>query len=218
MDNYTLVLLLGGIGLVAMALTGLGRHGHDSGAHGLGHGHAGHGHDLGLGHGHVGHGHDLGHGHAGHHGADGHAGIPHLSPAWQLMSPRIIFSVLLGVGVTGKLLQGLIGGIPLLVLAIIGGFAFERFLVVPIWNFVMRFGSNPALTLESAVMGEAMVVSNFDANGHGLVAIEVDGHVVQLLATLPSAERATGARVRAGERVRIEEIDAGRNRCIVTRL
>lgn len=208
MDNYTLVLLLGGIGLVVMALTGLGRHGHDGGAHGhdIGHGHAGHA-------GHGGH-----HGHDGHHGAGGHGPGAHLSPVWQLMSPRIIFSVLLGLGVTGKLLQSLLGGVPLLLLAIAGGFAFERFLVMPIWNFVMRFGSNPAMTLESAVTGEATVVSNFDAKGNGLVAIEVDGHVVQLLATLPAAERATGARVRAGDRVRIEEIDAERNRCTVTRL
>lgn len=203
MDNYTVVLLLGGIGLVAMAVTGLGRHGHDGGG--------AHGHDIG--HGHIGHG--------GHHVGGGHHGHDvgqQLSPAWQLMSPRIIFSILLGIGVAGKLFRPLLGGVPLLLLAIAGGFAFERFLAMPIWNFVMRFGSNPAMTLESAITGEATVVSHFDAKGDGLVSIEVDGHIVQLLATLQRSERGSGAHPRAGDHVRIEEIDAARNRCTVSRL
>jgi hypothetical protein len=198
MDNYTVVLLLGGIGLVAMAVTGLGRHGHGGGTHGHG-GHAPGGHHVAGG----AHGHDAGH---------------QLSPAWQLMSPRIIFSILFGVGVAGKIFRPLLGGIPLLLLAIAGGLAFERFLAMPIWNFVMRFGSNPAMTLESAITGEATVVSSFDAKGDGLVAVEINGHLVQLLATLQSSENASGTRVRAGDRVRIEDIDAARNRCTVSRL
>ena len=42
--------------------------------------------------------------------------------------------------------------------------------------------------------------------------------VVQLLATLTPAERASGMRVRTGDRVRIEEVDPARNRCVVSYL
>jgi hypothetical protein len=58
---------------------------------------------------------------------------------------------------------------------------------------------------------------NFDANGNGLVAVELDGQVVQLLATLNSNERGVARRVRAGDRLRIEAVD-DRNRCTVTYL
>ena len=61
-------------------------------------------------------------------------------------------------------------------------------------------------------------VTGFDRDGHGLVALELDGQVVQVLATLRAADRAAGVRVRAGDRVRVEEIDAARNRCVVSAL
>jgi len=48
MDLYISSLLLGATGLTAMALSGLGSHGHAGGSHG--HGHAGH---LHGGHGHA---------------------------------------------------------------------------------------------------------------------------------------------------------------------
>ena len=47
-----------------------------------------------------------------------------------------------------------------------------------------------------------------DANGCGLVAVDVDGQVVQLLATLTPDERARGIRVHSGDTVRIAEVDA----------
>lgn len=134
------------------------------------------------------------------------------------MSPRIILAVAFGMGATGLVLRPLLGGVVLLGVAALGGVAVERVVVRPLWNLFMRFGSNPALTLESAVMSEALVTSSFDASGHGMVSIEVDGQVVQLLASLRAPEIGAGTRVRAGDRVRIEDIDAARNRCTVTRL
>jgi translation initiation factor IF-1 len=69
--------------------------------------------------------------------------------------------------------------------------------------------------LESTSEDDARVVMGFDGNGQGLVALDVDGQIVQLLATLSADDRARGARVRSGDVVRVSSIDAARNRCIV---
>jgi translation initiation factor IF-1 len=74
------------------------------------------------------------------------------------------------------------------------------------------------MTLDSAVADEARAVTSFDASGYGLVAVELDGQVVQLLATLTAAERNAAHKVRAGDRLRIEAVDTARNRCTVTYL
>lgn len=220
MDIYLTSLAIGGVGLVAMAASGIGQHGHGGhdGGHGGGHASGGHsGHDLGhTGTHHVGSGHSA-HGHTGH-GHAGHTGDSH--PLLSLMSPRLLFSVCLGLGTTGVLLQRVLPaqltGIVLFAAAAAGGLAFERLLVRPLWNALFRFESTPALTLESAVAAEAKAVSNFDANGQGLIAIEMDGQVVQLLGTLQADDRAMSGRVAAGTRLRVEEVDAARNRCTVS--
>ena len=134
------------------------------------------------------------------------------------MSPRVLFSVCLGLGTTGLVLRALLGGPLLFVAALAGGVIFNRFLVTPIWNFAFRFESNPALTLESATGGEATAVSSFDANGQGLIAIDVDGHMVQVLGTLRPEDRVYRAKVPAGTKLRVEDVDAARNRCTVSLL
>jgi hypothetical protein len=203
MDLYTTSLLLGGVGLGVMAVSGIGRHGGGS------HGHAGHGHAGHAGHGHAGHGHAHSHSHAVHtHSAR--------DTVWALMSPRILFSFLIGFGTTGTVLHGPLGGVLLFAAAAAGGVAFERLIVAPLWNFAMRFASKPALTLESVVTEDATAVSNFDANGQGLVAVELDGQLIQILGTLQATDRALGVRVRAGERVRIEDVDPATNCCTVS--
>lgn len=200
MDLYISSMLLGVIGLAAMALSGLGHHGHA----GHGHGHGGNGHS------HAGHG----------HGAHSHAGHEHShfsgSFIWAIMSPRFLFSFALGFGAVGELLRPTLGGPFLLGAALVGGIAFERFVVSPLWNFTMKFASKPALTLESAVMDEATAVTAFDANGQGIVSVEVDGQIIQILATLQSGDQNLGVRVRAGQRVRIEDVNASANRCVVS--
>jgi hypothetical protein len=208
MDIYSVCLILGVVGLGAMAMTGLGRHGggaHGHGGHGGGHG--GHGHGGAHGHGHAG-----GHGHAS--AADG--GIGTQAATWMLMSPRFLFAGLLGFGLIGVALRSVVGGIVLLGAAIVGGVLVERLLVAPLWKLSMRFASNPAITIESATFGEGTVVSNFDRNGQGIIAVEVDGQVQQILATLSEADRAKGARVRAGQLVRVDEVDGARHRCTVS--
>lgn len=227
MDIYLTSLALGGVGLVAMSIGGFGREGHGHAAHGhgahtgdalAGHGHGGHGHP-GDGHaGHIGHAGHGGHGQPGDHGHHAGARDAIASSLLSLMSPRVLFSVALGLGTSGLLLRPFIGGIALFAAALLGGVLFERFIVTPIWNFTFRFASNPALTLESAIMGEATAVTSFDANGQGLIAIEVDGQVVQLLGTLQRSDQELRVRVPAGARLRVEDVDAARNRCSVSLL
>jgi hypothetical protein len=132
------------------------------------------------------------------------------------MSPRTLFSLFLGFGTAGLLLRPMLGGVTLALASILGGIIFERFIVSPLWNFTMRFASRPATTLESAIADEATAVTSFDANGQGIVSLEVDGHVVQILATLQANDRLLGSRVRAGQRLRIETVDEVKNCCTVS--
>jgi hypothetical protein len=205
MDLYVTSLLLGAVGLVAMAFTG-------HGARGGGHGHGGQ-----AGHGSGGHLH-LGSGARGHgaHGQGGHSGSSGAGRLLAIMSPRLLFSFALGFGATGLVLRPAVGEPLLITGAILGAVLFDRVLVNPLWNFGMRFASRPAATLESAVSDEATAVTAFDNNGEGIVSLEVDGQVVQILATLQPNDRLLGTRVRAGQKVRIEEVNAEKNCCTVS--
>lgn len=216
-----------------------GHHGHGvkeiGGHHGVkdvGH-HGGHGHDAGHAHvKDVGHGHvkDVAHGHAkelAHHAKD----VGHLQDGsadadvdgvgdqlgdylFSLLSPRVFFSILVGAGAAGLLLEPLIGGVLLALVAVVAGLAFEGMLVRPFWNFLFRFASTPAQTLDSALMDRATAVTGFDAQGQGIVSIILDGQIVQLLGTLRAEDR--HMRVRAGDLLIVEDVDGKRNRCTVS--
>ncbi len=216
MDPYTFGLTLGSVGLGVMALSGFAQAAHAS------HTHAAHGH--GPSHGHS-------HGQAGSHAGDGHTthvptaarhgtvrGSSGASRLLALLQPRVAFSVLVGFGAAGLLLRPLLPEPALFAASLGAGVLFEWGLVAPLWRFLFRFASEPADTLESVVSDEARAVTSFDANGHGLVAVELNGQVVQLLATLNADERAAARKVRAGDRLRIEAVDDTRNRCTVTYL
>ena len=215
MDIYTFSLIVGLVGLAVMAFGGMGRHA----GHG-GHGHGGHG-SSGHGHGGLGRG---GHTHAAPgHAASGHTASGHTASGsavsgllWTLSTPRLIFATLLGFGAAGVVLRGVLGGVVLFAVALLGGIAFERLAVRPLMNLLLGFASAPALTLESTLLDEARAASGFDANGEGLIAVDVDGQVVQVLGTLRPEDRALGVRVRAGDRLRIEDVDGARHRCTVS--
>ena len=212
MDVYAFALALGAAGLAAMTFLGF-QHGHGSGHHG-GHdaGHSDSGHHVGS---HSGHSH----GHSGH--SHDQTGQPHHhdgSAKWALfLSPRIWFSVLVGFGATGLLLQHQISGLILLGVALLGGIAFEGLLMRPLWSLVSRFESEPAMTLETGVMDDAEAVTGFNHQGEGLVRLDLDGQVVQLLGVLTADERAAGVRVAAGDRLLVEAVDPARQRCTVSR-
>lgn len=216
MDLYFVSLVAGGSGLGLMALGGLarggGHSGHGSAAHGGHASHAGHA-------GHAAHtGHAGGPAHAAHHGAVAqHAHESGFGWIQSLLSPRVLFALMVGFGAGGIVATPL--GEPWRAgAAILGSVGFETLLVGPLWRFLFRFESRPAVTLESAIEDDARAVTGFDANGCGLVALEVDGQIVQLLATLTPDERERGVRVRQGDVVRVDGVDAARNRCTVRSL
>lgn len=223
MDLYGISLATGVTGLVAMAVSGL------SHAAGPGHGHGGHAGHAGHGHaGHAAHVGDAGHGHAGHAGHNGHAHTEgpahtglihhggHHAGSWfaSLLSPRVLFALLVGFG-AGGLLAGPLGEPWRAGAAILGAAGFEGLLVGPLWRFLFRFESSPAATLETSIDDPAKAVSGFDARGQGLVAIEVDGQIIQLLATLDREELNRGVHIRSGDIVRIAAVDATRGSCTV---
>ena len=211
MDSYTFALALGGAGLVAMAATGLAHSGAHEGAGG--HGSGGHAHlQHGESHSHAGHSDDV---HLAVHAAAHHAG-GFKSTLLSLASPRVLFSLLVGFGLTGVVARPFLGGVALLAIGILGAIVFERALVAPLWRFLFRFASNPATTLEGSLLSEARAASGFDDNGQGLVAVEVDGQIVQCLGTLRGDDLALGVRVRAGDVLRVEDVDAARSRCTVS--
>ena len=199
MNIYSFALALGAAGLALMGLSGFM---HVAGGHQAGHGHAGHT------------GHHLAHARGGLRGRGGMRGGGGRT-LWALLSPRPLFSLLIGFGAVGSVLGSHVGGAPLLVAAIAGGLAFEALLVRPLWNFLFRFESAPAQTLEHSIGDVARAATSFDAAGNGLVALELDGQVVQVLGCLRREDREAGVRVHAGDPVQIDDIDAERNRCTV---
>jgi hypothetical protein len=196
MAPYLFCLLLGSLGLLSMALIGLGSEGHDLG-----------GHDV-----HAGHDFSAGHGHA---GADA-SGEGIWSGVVALLAPRVAFAVLAGAGAVGLVAERALGEPWAAILAVAGGLAFERFLARPLWNFVFRFGSRPAATLEQALLEPATAATGFDGQGDGLILMVLGGETRQLLGSLRAEDQAAGVRVRAGDRLMIEEVNPSGDRCVVS--
>src|SRR5882757_9963635 len=239
MDLYIFCVVLGAAGMTAMAFLGFAsshggahqsaHHGHDTSGHemhGIG---APHVHSITPAHGHsVAHAHAVPHGHTaapGHAAAQGERTFAELhgvhawkSNLWSWLSPRVLFNFLVGFGATGLILERLIGPVLALPVAVLGGVSFEVFVVRPIFNSLFRFESQPAQTLGTALMSEGRAVTGFDANGNGLISLELGGEVVQVLGTQLNEERKAGVRIRAGDIVRIEDVDDARNRCTVSRI
>jgi len=211
MNIYQLSLCLGFGGIVAMALLGMSDAGGD---------------DAGADAGDSSGADNFGSDDAGSIDLDGDGGESQevssggfrVAPLLSFLSPRVLFSVALGFGAAGTLGQKLVAEPWLLLVALVCGIAFEMVVFRPIWNLIFRFASRPARTLESLVAEEARVVTSFDDSGHGLVSIDLDGQVVQMLAQLSTRSRQSGTRVRTGDRVFIENVDVQKNLCVVSPL
>jgi hypothetical protein len=224
---YEILLATGVLGLIAMAFAGFGFHG---GAH-----HAGHVGMARFGHaptsGRLGPGAHTGHtagGHLAHRGGAHPAGKAArgagqrsglASALLSLLSPITIFGACLGAGAVGALLVGLGVSWALAALgAVAGAIGVNALLVQPMMRLAMGFASEPARGLEGTLMQSAEAITNFDANGEGLVRVLVDGQSVDVLARLTDEERRQGVRVVRGQSVRIEDVDTHRNRCSVSRM
>ena len=187
-------MVLGLVGLVAMSLLGF-THGHAT------HGHSAHGHaDSSHGH-HV-------HSSHGHHDSS-------VTKFLAFLSPRVLFSLALGFGSAGLVLDAFFPLWVAVILAAVGALALERLIVYPYWNWLMRFASAPAEMMGDTVRAKGRAVTRFDASGSGLIQLELDGQVRQVLGTLTSEQR--GLEVLVGDAVRVESVDA-RGNCTVSKL
>jgi hypothetical protein len=196
-------MVLGLVGLIAMTLLGFSHGGHAQHAHGP-HASHGHAHAQGAHHGHNGHG--------AHHGQHDSSAT---SKLLSIISPRVLFSLALGFGATGLVAAGFIPFTFAVLVAIVGAIALERLVVQPYWNLLLRFASAPADTLDSLVRAKARAVMPFDKDGSGLVILELDGQVRQVLGTLLPEQR--HLEVLLGDALRVEAVDRHGN-CTVSKL
>lgn len=128
-----------------------------------------------------------------------------------------MFTLSLGAGATGLMVGHAIPAESLKALvSLAGGIGLEKLAVGPMWNAMMRFASNPARTLESAVLEEAVALTNFDKDGCGLVSIDLDGHEMRVLGRLASGQ--SEGRVLAGETLLVDSVDAASGQCVVRRI
>ena len=216
---YTMLFLIGVLGLLAQTLLGM------AGTHG-GHGHGGHGHAH-AGHTHAGHGHgahgQTGHHHAGHgqaRGAQGQGGGNRVGETLlALLSPLTFFSLCIGIGATGLLLKPLhLAALLGAVLSLLGGLLFYGVIIKPVWGLIFQFASTPAGALEGTVAGVAEALTRFDASGKGLVRLNVDGQIVRVLAYLEPDERGEAVLVKPGDTLTVISVDGRANTCRVARL
>ena len=237
-----MLLFIGALGFVSMTVLGFlhGGGGSHSGNHPLsGHSHAlgGHSHTTLGGHSHapIGQGRQDLHAIHGIHAPHGHdslssASSNHQTPEssskggnvnWllplSLLSPLDIFSMCLGAGAAGIAFKHVLSAQLLVWGAAFGAIAFNFAIVKPIMANLLRFSSKPSEGLEGMVSQLGTAATNFDSTGKGLVQINMDGQVTQLLATMDTDEVRHGTQVKKGDTVLIIEVDAARNTCRVTR-
>jgi hypothetical protein len=203
-------MVIGLVGLAAMAVPAFGHsHGAASG-HGMGGG--------GMAHG-VGHA-------AGHTmptPGSARGAAAHLLPAdpshesrWRFVpSPRAVFSVLALYGAFGN--AG-VHAFHLPVLAAALGAALpallvEWTLVRPLWKVVFRLQAAASSPLDQLVLTEGEAVVPF-RNGRGIISTLRDGRRVQLAARLRTDQQELPVKV--GDRLLIEDVDAARERVTVS--
>lgn len=215
MSVFLALMVAGLTGLIVMAIPAFGRHGQIGAPHGLGA--AGHG-GMHLGHGAA---HTAGPAAAGHaltaagKGPGTSAGSPASTLTRFLPSPRMIFSLLALYGAFGNVLHGSLH-LPMPIaalLAIVPAGLLERFAVTPLWNTMIASQGKPCSPLEALTLCDAEAVTPF-RNGKGIVAVERDGRLVQFSAQLLPEQ--AHLPVHVGDRLRVEEVDAARERMTVT--
>ncbi len=213
---FLILMVVGLVGLAMMALPALSRHGGAGPAPGA---HAGH---AAVGHG--GHGAPCGPrgggmGQLARQAATARdAAVDAVAPGGMtqfLPSPRAVFSVIALYGAFANALEHAASLPPWMAAlgAVLPALAVERFVVRPVWNLVFRFEGAPSAPLEAMLFGEAKAVTPF-RNGKGVVAVVREGRLVQLAAQLREEQKRLAIKV--GDRLLIEEVDAARERLVVS--
>jgi len=204
-------MVVGLVGLAAMAIPAFGRGHHSLAGRGIGHANAGHG----LGHGH-------GMSHAGV-APNARGALQQLLPAdgaphgfWRFVpSPRRVFSLLALFGAFGNAATHAMHlSLPVAALsALVPTLLIEWLLLSPLWNLLFRVQSAPSSPLEQLISSEARAVLPF-RNGRGMVSTVRDGRSVQLVAYLREEQRMLPVKV--GDRLVIEDVDAAQERVTVS--
>jgi len=132
------------------------------------------------------------------------------------LSPAYLAGAIIGFGATGTLLAPILHGWLQLGAALIGAYIICFFCIRPLLTGVQKWASLPAKTLTDALLENGTAVTDFDAKGYGLVRLNLDGQVVQLLGQLVPEEQ-SGARVRSGETLFVRSVDTRKQRCVVCR-
>jgi hypothetical protein len=206
-ELFLTLMVVGLVGLVMMAMPAFKHHGHAHPAHG--------GRAVGAG-GRAGGGRTA---IVGPKAGAGHETLPADAMPVRLLrflpSPRAICSVLALYGAFGNALvhawhfgfasAALVAALPALLV--------EHFVVRRVWNLLFRFQGHPSSPLEALLLSEAQAVVPF-RNGRGMVSVVRDGRTVQLAATLREDHAAVPVKV--GDHVRIEDVDAPRERVTVS--
>jgi hypothetical protein len=217
----------GALGLIVMTVLGFS---HGAGSHGASHHGGAHTHHGLFGRLHFGshHGHGT-HGPAAHaHGTNTSSGQnesalrPHarhhgFSALALVPSPLDVFSLCLGAGLAGVLLRHVLSPEVLPIAAVAGALFFDLAIVHPLFAVFLQFASKPSAGLSGTIAFDAQAVTKFDAAGRGLVMVNMEGQLVQLLARLEPGEIAQGAQVAKGDRLVVTQVNEKTNTCQVTR-
>jgi hypothetical protein len=209
---FLILMVIGLVGLAAMAIPAFGHsHGALSGhgalsSHGPLHG--------GIAHGHAPATPSVG---------TGRGAMQQVLPAdpahdsrWRFLpSPRAVFSVLALYGAFGNAALHAFH-LPMLLAAlsaVLPALLIEWVLVRPLWRVLFRVQGAASTPLDQLVLNEAQAVVAF-RNGRGMVSTVRDGRRVQLAASLRKDQHALPVNV--GDRLVIEEVDSARERVTVT--
>ena len=203
---YTFLLVLGILGYATLVALGFA---------------GGHGHRGAGPRGHVGGRGSHAHGKASLHAkgsAHGKSSAGAKTRAWSSLisfSPLDLFSLAIGGGLTGKILERHVPSAFLVAIAAVAGaLAFTIVLVKPLTRMILQFASTPSLGLEGTVAEFAAAETTFDAASQGIVTVTVDGQICRMLATLADEEK--GTLVRRGDRLIVLDVDAKKGSCRVS--
>jgi hypothetical protein len=209
LDIYLSCLIGGAVALVVLAFCGLGFHhlGVRPGVSHTSHAPAGHVRAPAP---------QAGHNSSGRNAPTNQAANVFISGLLTWLSPAYLAGAIIGFGATGTLVEPILHGWLQLGAALVGAYILCFFCIRPLLTGVQKWASLPAKTLTDALLENGIAVTDFDAKGYGLVRLNLDGQVVQLLGQLAPEEQ-SAARVRSGETLFVRSVDPAKQRCVVCR-